>query len=269
MSDFRPWEGAKSCTGKVTRGAAALLAWLMANRVPPGWSGGIYNCRTVAGGTSFSIHSEGRAVDWMLPVDPVTKRGTSHGHTLVNLLLANAWKLGLQCIIYDRVIWSAASPRGREYKGKHPHYDHLHIELAWAGANNLNLATCVSLLGGRLERGVDVNLEGVRPSQHPTKMREPTAPVKEVDAVMTKLPVVDLKGVRAASSTWVRGEAVKTVQGALVARGHAPADTIRNGRVDGIGGPGTRAAVVAFQRAKGLTPDAVVGEKTWAKLLGV
>jgi len=36
---------------------------------------------------------------------------------------------------------------------------------------------------------------------------------------------------------------------------------------DGDFGPRTKAAVIAFQKANGLKPDAFVGEKTWSKLL--
>jgi hypothetical protein len=37
-------------------------------------------------------------------------------------------------------------------------------------------------------------------------------------------------------------------------------------KVDGISGPATRRAVVAFQRSKGLTPDGILGPKTYAAL---
>jgi hypothetical protein len=39
--------------------------------------------------------------------------------------------------------------------------------------------------------------------------------------------------------------------------------------VDGLFGKDTRAAVIAFQRANGLTPDGIVGINTWKKILGV
>lgn len=38
--------------------------------------------------------------------------------------------------------------------------------------------------------------------------------------------------------------------------------------VDGIGGPSTRDQLIAYQRARGLTADAVAGPATWAKLHG-
>lgn len=39
------------------------------------------------------------------------------------------------------------------------------------------------------------------------------------------------------------------------------------GKVDGIFGKGTKAAVLAYQKAKGLDADGVVGKNTWSKLL--
>ncbi len=35
------------------------------------------------------------------------------------------------------------------------------------------------------------------------------------------------------------------------------------GKVDGKAGPATKAAIVEFQRSKGLTADGVIGRKTW------
>ena len=41
-----------------------------------------------------------------------------------------------------------------------------------------------------------------------------------------------------------------------------------SGKVDGIFGTKTLAAVRQYQEANGLTVDGIVGKKTWAKLLG-
>ena len=53
---------------------------------------------------------------------------------------------------------------------------------------------------------------------------------------------------------------VKTLQYLLRARGH-------NLTVDGIFGPGTDAAVRAFQQQKGLAVDGIVGPATWPALI--
>jgi Putative peptidoglycan binding domain len=56
------------------------------------------------------------------------------------------------------------------------------------------------------------------------------------------------------------GDSVKQVQQALTTVGFSP------GPVDGTFGPQTKAAVVAFQQANGLTTDGIVGPKTAAAL---
>ncbi|WP_050766600.1 peptidoglycan-binding protein [Janibacter sp. HTCC2649] len=55
-------------------------------------------------------------------------------------------------------------------------------------------------------------------------------------------------------------QAVSGIQYLLKAHGHAVA-------TDGSFGPGTKAAVIAFQKAKGLPADGVVGTVTWQKLV--
>jgi len=63
----------------------------------------------------------------------------------------------------------------------------------------------------------------------------------------------------AALSVGDRGQQVKKLQEALNAQGN-------DLTADGIFGPSTHAAVVAFQARRGLTPDGVVGSKTRAAL---
>lgn len=142
---WAPSEGAKDCTGTVEPGAKALLAWLTEN-YPQGRSMGIFNCRPVVGGTVTSLHGEGRALDWGMPM--VNGRGTPEGRAIVHRLGADGAALGLQAIIYDRTIWSAKSPEGRPYKGAAPHFDHLHIEMTRKAAKVMTLATFRSVLDG-------------------------------------------------------------------------------------------------------------------------
>lgn len=58
-----------------------------------------------------------------------------------------------------------------------------------------------------------------------------------------------------------KGAQVKTLQRLLNALGYDC------GEVDGIFGQATRAAVVAYQKARGLTADGIVGKATWTALL--
>ncbi len=60
----------------------------------------------------------------------------------------------------------------------------------------------------------------------------------------------------------MEGVAVEGLQRALAASGFRP------GVIDGRFGPGTEAALVAFQRAHNLLPDGIAGPVTWAKLEG-
>ncbi|MEZ5862665.1 MAG: peptidoglycan-binding protein [Geminicoccaceae bacterium] len=60
----------------------------------------------------------------------------------------------------------------------------------------------------------------------------------------------------------MQGGEVEGLQRALAARGFRP------GAIDGRFGPGTEAALIAFQRAHGLLPDGIFGPITRAKLEG-
>lgn len=57
-----------------------------------------------------------------------------------------------------------------------------------------------------------------------------------------------------------RGEAVANLQRNLTRNGFQP------GKADGIFGHGTQAAVIAYQKTQGLTPDGIAGPKTLSKL---
>ncbi len=77
-----------------------------------------------------------------------------------------------------------------------------------------------------------------------------TSPGGRVEELPRDLPTLRLMA---------RGESVKILQQALNAKGYSLA-------ADGIFGRGTLEAVKRFQRANRLTPDGIVGARTWAAL---
>ena len=79
--------------------------------------------------------------------------------------------------------------------------------------------------------------------------------------VTVDMDTIDLRDAEPAP---VRGRHVDNLQG-LLAGARSPA--FDPGPIDGVGGARTRAAVVAFQSANGLAPDAIVGPMTWRALI--
>lgn len=142
---FAAWSAASKCTSGPRPGAVALMKHLLAKH-PKGKSLGIYNCRSVRGGSTTSTHGEGRALDIGFPMK--NGRGTAAGYALVKQVGNHGAALGVQAIIYDRKIWSAKSPGGRAYTGAAPHYDHVHIELTRSAATNLTATKIKKILGG-------------------------------------------------------------------------------------------------------------------------
>jgi hypothetical protein len=178
--NWAAWEPARKCSGGPTPGAQALWQWVEASWPGLYRFGGIYNCRPVRGGSSMSTHSEGRAVDAM--IRPVGGKGDPRGYELLNALGSQGQNLGIQCVIFDRVIWTAKSPAGRPYTGTAPHYDHLHIELTHRAAQRLRVATLRRVLGGGLPAPS-------RPSRRTLRLTSPMMRGADVAQVQAKLGV--------------------------------------------------------------------------------
>lgn len=147
IDSFRS-DRATGCTDVVRPGAWYLVAWLQ-TRVPIGENWGIRECRPVRGGQAWSLHAEGRAVDWRLDVDvPAERRAADR---LVSLLLrgdargnrnALARRMGLQEVIWNCRIWTSSRTRLRPYgpcarrsvDRTIAHRDHIHLGLNRRGA---------------------------------------------------------------------------------------------------------------------------------------
>jgi len=146
------YDEAKGCRKQVPAGMKAFESWLERNVRGETW--GITRCEKWDRG-SFSVHSEGRAIDWHLDAGVSKERRAAM--QLISTLIARdqngepaalARRIGVQGLIFDCRSWfSGMEELGRysycyrengELRGNldrtQAHRDHVHIELNWAGA---------------------------------------------------------------------------------------------------------------------------------------
>lgn len=153
----KPLEGyrydhARRCLAHPRKGTRALERWL--GRVVRGESWGIMRCEKLSR-HDYSLHSEGRAIDWRLDARRGKERRAAM--RLIRTLLAEdrygrphalARRMGVQGLIFNcRSWWSGMSRLGKygycyrnNGKRRHgidptaAHKDHIHFELNWPGA---------------------------------------------------------------------------------------------------------------------------------------
>jgi hypothetical protein len=159
IEDYR-YDHARRCISSPRAGMLALERWLGAHAAGESW--GIMRCEKL-GGRDYSLHAEGRALDWHL--DARNRADRKAGDRLIRLLLAPdrvgnphalARRMGVQEIIWDcRAWWSGATTAGRysacySKRGKRrrhvdptiAHVDHIHIGLNKMGAAKLTSFWC-------------------------------------------------------------------------------------------------------------------------------
>ena len=146
------YDHAKRCNRSPRAGTLALQRWL--GRHTRGESWGIMRCEKLSR-RSYSLHSEGRALDWHLDTRNAADRRA--GRRLIKLLLAPdragnshalARRMGVQEIIWDCRAWWSGAERPQRYsacysrRGKPrrrvdattAHRDHIHLGLNRMGA---------------------------------------------------------------------------------------------------------------------------------------
>ena len=165
--------GAKKCTSGPTVGAKNLMSWYLRDYGGRGGKNlGIFNCRPVRGGTTTSLHGEGRAADLGTPTS------NSWSWQVAEFLRAHSAELGVQCIIHNRKIWSSSGGAGwRPYTGVAAHFDHLHVELTWAAANG-------GLTGAKIDSVARPVVEGARAGDGILERGDNGAAVKQLQQVM-------------------------------------------------------------------------------------
>ena len=145
------YDHAHHCYRRPSKGALALQRWLTKNARGVSW--GIVRCEKLSR-DNYSLHAEGRAVDWHLDVHNRGERAAAE--RLIRLLLAEdragnphalARRMGVQEIIWNcRSWWSGSERMGRysvcfDRRGRRrgvsdtlAHRDHVHIGLNLPGA---------------------------------------------------------------------------------------------------------------------------------------
>jgi hypothetical protein len=146
------YDYARRCLAHPQPGTIALERWL--GRHFRGVSWGIMRCEKLGPG-NFSLHSEGRALDWHLDAGVPAQRKAAL--RLIGLFLATdrdgnrtalARRMGVQGLIFNCRSWWAGQEgmgpydycygpgghRKRHLDRTQAHMNHIHIELDWAGA---------------------------------------------------------------------------------------------------------------------------------------
>ena len=147
--DRARYDWAHGCAHGAQRGTVALQRF-MERFAPRGESMGIFSCRMTRGGSNYSLHAEGRALDWHLSIHNRADR--EQAQRIITMLLGSgsnggkaalARRIGVQEIIWDCRIFSMRSmhwkrsglcPGGRRVSDTIAHRDHVHIGVNWHGA---------------------------------------------------------------------------------------------------------------------------------------
>lgn len=242
---FTPYLPQVSCDPTVKPGVDALRRTLMA--AYGGRDLGVTRGCDVGG---RSEHKEGRAWDWGLSASVPAEKAMAD--QFLTWLLApgpngmgalNARRLGVMYVIWNGKIWSAyrAAEGWRAYTGGESHADHIHISLAWTGAEKRT-----SWWTGRapaVDYGPCVAVEGTMAPAWSGPRATPCPPPVSADS-LTGTPLL------------AQGDSSPYVIQLQRLLGVTP--------VTGYFGPITHSALVGFQQTHGLAVTGTTTTETWS-----
>jgi hypothetical protein len=144
--DDYAYDYAKGCRKSPPPGMLAMERWL--ERHAKGESWGIMRCEKLSG-DNYSLHAEGRAIDWRLDAHDSSER--REARRLIRLFLkrdshgnnhARARRMGIQELIWNCRSWWAGDGGMQRYSvcersgvdDTTAHRNHMHIGLNWRGA---------------------------------------------------------------------------------------------------------------------------------------
>lgn len=270
------------------------------SNTPTAWETGAYNCRKITNGSGFSLHAYGIAADINARTNPFGPRlVTDMPYAMVSAVKAIRTRDGTQVFrwggdyrtnkdaMHYEVVASPTEMRSgidwatvsieppnpndpttwptlrRGDRG--PSVKRLAELLRKAGFTDLNQG---SWFGAKTDAAVrayqtsrKLTVDGIVGLQTWTSLlnglprvtEKTPSPFKTETITGPERPTVKRKS---------EGSVVEEMQRRLADENFDP------GPIDGVFGPRTEAAVIAFQKANGLDPDGICGKKTWGALLG-
>lgn len=137
IDPYRSGGGVSQCQNSPKPGVVRLKDWLNFWYGNHQW-GIARDCSSFKSKASY--HHEGRALDYHV------NYGTPEAESIINFMLktdeygnqhANARRWGIAAIHYGNKRWDASKPHLGLYDCPScgPHYDHIHFDFSWAGAN--------------------------------------------------------------------------------------------------------------------------------------
>ena len=137
IEGYAPYQPQTTCSPTAKPGTVALRSLVLAAYGGTGDYGIIRNCSL--GGRSE--HKEGRAWDWKVSASNAAQ--VKQVNDMLRWLFATddygnqhaqARRLGVMYVIWNKRIWNASSHAWSAYTGADPHTSHVHFSLGWAGA---------------------------------------------------------------------------------------------------------------------------------------
>lgn len=137
---LQPYVGQATCDPVAKPGVKSFRDMLLRTYPDTGSFGIVRDCG--AGGQSE--HKEGRAFDWKVSAYNTRQKGEADA--LIAWLLktdsygnayANARRLGIMYMIWNKRIWKAYDARWQDYSGANNHTDHVHFSFGWNGAKKV------------------------------------------------------------------------------------------------------------------------------------
>ena len=197
-----------------------------------------------------SEHKEGRAFDWGLNVTVPAEKAVAD--QFLTWLLApgldgttayNARRLGVMYVIWNGRIWGSYGAGWKAYTGAEAHTDHIHISLSWAGA--MKETSFWTGTAAATDYGPCRTYVGLPAAPYAAPRTTASCPPAIAPMTLTESPLL----AQGATGPYV-----------------AQLQTWLKVAVDGVFGPRTAQALVAFQTSAGLPATGTTDPATWVRL---